>query len=190
MEVCYAGDKDGPLRPWLQRIGARLAAQDAPAANSRIVVFDGDAVTRGTPNQLRVLAASGATLWLHRPSAAALEHAAKALELKASLAPAHGPVRRADELTAIAAGLSREDLYWLAERKHWSHEPIPQARDSIRAAIQPGGSFKLLAQPGALAVASVSRGTVIVDTFEESGEVRASAGDAAGQRGRGLWRAG
>lgn len=169
-EVVCAGGKDGPLRALLQRIGVRLAVQDTPAANSRLVVFDGDAVTRSAPNQLRILATAGATLWLHRPSAAALEHAAKALELKASLAPAHGPVRRVDELPPIAAGLAREDLYWLAEKKHWTQEPIRQARDSIRSAIQPGGSFTLLTQPGALAVAKVSRGMVIVDMFEESGE--------------------
>ncbi|MBI5394377.1 MAG: hypothetical protein HZA91_03680 [Verrucomicrobia bacterium] len=169
-EVVCAGDKDGPLRTLLQRIGVRLAAQDEPAANSRIVVFDGEAVTRSSLNQLRVLAASGATLWLHRPSAAALEHAAKALELKASLAPAHGPIRRSDELPPVAAGLAREDVYWLSERKHWTQEPIRQARDSISVAIKPGGSFTLLTQPGALAVAKVSRGMVIVDMFEEGGE--------------------
>ncbi len=169
VEVTYLADGAASLRPWLRRTDARLAEQ-APSATSRIIVADGDAISRITADQLRAAADAGATIWLHRPSGKTLESVAGVFGLKASLKWAQGPLRRADDLPAIAAGLAREDLYWLAEHRGVSYSAVPRAHDLIKSAVAPGGSFTLLTEPGAIAVAEAGKGRLIVDTLDESGE--------------------
>ncbi len=171
-EVTYCPDDRAALLPVLRRTGAQINRR-APAEISgaeSIVVFDGDAVAQAPAAKLRALADAGATIWLHRPPPGAFDAAIAALGLRGAMSPAQGPIRRAESLPPVAAGLAREDLYWLGARSGFGWSTTPQARDSIRAAVKSGGSFTLLAEPGALAVAAAGRGIVLVDTLDETSE--------------------